>query len=131
MKILQDKYEDETTKNLTEMARVGFTDDDYEIYVNTNDSGKIPHFHYRDSTDWNSFHTCIKMRSSEYFHHGNKQNILNNKQRKILVEFLSSVTVIKNFNGLTNWQVMLSLWNMNNSDVTIDENFEMPNYLLL
>ena len=30
------------------MARVGFTPDRYEIYVNTNDSGKFPHFHYRD-----------------------------------------------------------------------------------
>ena len=29
------------------MARVGSTSDKYEIYVNTNDGGKFPHFHYR------------------------------------------------------------------------------------
>ena len=29
-----------------EIARIGFTDDEYEIYVVTDDNGKIPHFHY-------------------------------------------------------------------------------------
>ena len=33
----------ETQQELLEMARVGFTDDDYEVYVNTDDPGKIPH----------------------------------------------------------------------------------------
>lgn len=49
------------------MARVGFTPDRYEVYVNTNDGGKIPHFHYRDANDWNRFHTCIKIDKPEYF----------------------------------------------------------------
>ena len=29
------------------MARIGFTDGGFEIYVNTDDGGNIPHFHYR------------------------------------------------------------------------------------
>lgn len=34
-------------KDIYEMARVGFTSDSFEVYVNTNDSGDTPHFHYR------------------------------------------------------------------------------------
>ena len=34
---------DASMKDFTEMARVGIIDDDYEIYVNTNDPGKIPY----------------------------------------------------------------------------------------
>lgn len=30
-------FNDGTMKDYTEMARVGITDDDYEIYINTND----------------------------------------------------------------------------------------------
>lgn len=48
-------FNDGTMKDYTEMARVGITDDDYEIYINTNDGGKIPHFHYRKANDGRLF----------------------------------------------------------------------------
>lgn len=32
-------YSDGTMTDYTELARVGFTDDDYEIYINTDDIG--------------------------------------------------------------------------------------------
>ena len=67
--------------NLTEMARIGFTDDMYEIYINTDDPGNIPHFHYRKANKWSEFHTCIKIASAEYFHHTGKEDVLNSKQR--------------------------------------------------
>ena len=114
----------EVKQDLLEMARVGYTNDNYEIYVNTNDSGKIPHFHYRDKDNWNNFHTCIQLKDAKYFLHGNKQNVLNSKQKKELILFLN-----KPYNKyMNNWQAILELWNKNNSDVEVDEDLEMPDY---
>ena len=120
------RYTDASMKDFTEMARVGITDDNYEIYVNTNDSGKIPHFHYRKANDWVAFHTCIKIEKAEYFHHGNNQDILNSKQKKELVEFLKDKPKSKRYE--TNWDLLVEMWNLNNSDVEIDEGVEMPDY---
>ena len=102
--------------------------DDLELYVRTDDAGKIPHFHICDATTkGQKFHTCVKLNAPEYFHHTGKEDVLNSKQRKELVKFLAQ----KNKRGLTNWEMMLILWNMNNSDVYIDDTAPMPDYLLL
>jgi len=45
-------YEDGSYKNCYEMARIGITDDGYELYINSNDHGNIPHFHYRIPNNW-------------------------------------------------------------------------------
>ncbi len=120
------RYADASMKDFTEIARVGITDDDYEIYVNANDPGKIPHFHYRKANDWAAFHTCIKIEKAEYFHHGNKQDVLNSKQKKELVEFLKDKPKSKRYE--TNWDLLVEMWNLNNSDVEINEDVEMPDY---
>ena len=122
-------YNDGTFKDYTEMARIGFTNDNYEIYINTDDPGKTAHFHYRKAKDWKAFHTCIQIEKAKYFHHGNKQDVLNSKQKKELVNFLQAESKNKRFK--TNWEYLVSMWNDNNSDVIIDENIEMPDYNLL
>lgn len=119
-------FNDGTMKDYTEMARVGITDDDYEIYINTNDGGKIPHFHYRKAKNWNEFHTCIMIEKADYFHHGSKQDILNSKQKKELVEFLANKPKSKRYQ--TNWELLVEMWNLNNSDVEIDEDIIIPDY---
>lgn len=119
-------YSDGTMTDHTELARVGFTDDDYEIYVNTDDTGKIPHFHYIKAHEWNAFHTSIRIDKAKYFHHGTKQDILNSKQKKELVNFLQAESKNKRFK--TNWEYLVSIWNDNNSDTVIDENIEIPDY---
>ena len=117
------------TEYLTEMARIGFTNDSHEIYVNTDDAGNIPHFHYRKRGSWDE-HTCICLESAEYFHHGDKQTILSLKQRKELVNFLNDKPIkAQRYN--TNWEYLLDAWNMNNSSVEVDPNLSMPNYLEL
>lgn len=121
---------DETVKlinreNLTEMARIGFTDDGFEVYVNTDDGGNIPHFHYRTKGTW-EFHSCIKLEKAEYFEHEGKEGKLNSKQRKALVKFLNKVDEDEN---KTNWQIIVSEWNRNNSNVKVNKNLQMPNYL--
>lgn len=121
-----DKALDESIM-LEEMARIGYTDDSYEVYVNTDDPGNIAHFHYRKGkqNDY-TFHTCIKIESAEYFHHTGKEDILNKQQRKQLVQFLKEKP--KKANYKTNWEFLISMWNVNNSDVEIEADLEMPDY---
>lgn len=116
---------------LEEMATVGKTNDSYDVVIYTNDSGKIPHFHYfDDATRGKEFHTCIRLDKPEYFHHGNKNGILNSKQKKELISFLKSPH--KRYKDETNWQHLVYLWNdENNSDVAVDEDLLMPDYLKL
>lgn len=109
------------------MARLGYFDD-YEIFVLTNDSGKIPHFHISDSnTMGQKFHTCIRIDKAEYFHHTGKEDILNKKERKELVNFLNSK--YRNRDNETNWSHLVDLWNDNNSDIELDDNTNMPDYI--
>lgn len=115
--------------NLTEMARIGFTDDMYEIYVNTDDPGNIPHFHYRKANQWDKFHTCIMISSAEYFHHTGKEDVLNTKQRKELQKFLEKPS--EDFTNMSNFQTVIAMWNSNNSNHKLPMDTPMPNYLEL
>lgn len=119
------KQESEELQDLEELSRIGYVGN-FEVYVNTNDSGKIPHFHYRDADNWGKFHTCICILESKYFHHGNKQDVLNSKQRKDLQQFLESES--EEFEGLTNWQVLVRQWNLNNYDVKVPKDISISNY---
>ena len=118
---------------LDEMAyKVGITDDSYLIYVNSDDSGYVPHFHYVDETSRGKdkkkgFHTCIRIDVPEYFKHGNKQDILNSNQLKELIEFLKQPFKRPQFNG-TNWEFIRMSWNDNNSKQNVDEELKMPDY---
>lgn len=126
MKIIKDVSNQE---QLVEMARVGKYDI-YDVYVHSDDKGKIPHFHiWDDNTKGQKFHTCIRIDEPEYFHHTGKEDVLTNKEIKNLIKFLQS----KPKHGLydTYWQALVYMWNMNNSDVEIDDSQSMPDYMLL
>lgn len=116
-------------KLLNEMALVGTTNDSFDVVVRMRDPGKIPHFHYWDlGTSGDVFHTCIRIDCAKYFIHGGKNDVLNHTQKKNLVKFLESP--YRNSDE-TMWHHLLVLWNDNNSDVHIDENSTMPNYMEL
>lgn len=114
---------------LCEMARVGDLDNKLEVYVRTDDAGNLPHFHIWDkASKGQEFHTCVQITKPEYFHHDGKEDVLNKSQRKSLVKFLmSKPTKTKKFD--TFWEAILTLWNMNNSDMDVDEDQEMPDYV--
>lgn len=120
-------------QNIEAMARVGFTSDRYEIYVNTNDGGKIPHFHYRDANDWNKFHTCIRIDRPEYFHHDGKSDVLNSKQKRALQKFMKSKVSLNRYKDKfsNNWELICFMWDINNSDIQIDDIIQQPNYINL
>lgn len=120
-------------QNIEAMARVGFTSDRYEVYVNTNDGGKIPHFHYRDANDWSKFHTCIRIDLPEYFHHEGKSDILNSKQKRSLQKFMKSKVSLNRYKDKfsNNWELICFMWDINNSDIQIDDTAQQPNYINL
>ena len=121
---------------LTEMASLGIIGG-MQIFVRTNDAGKIPHFHIWDANSRGTdkkkgFHTCIRIDKCEYFLHEGKMDAIDDKKaRELLVNFLNSKSSSKRFKDFTNWQVLVVLWNMNNSDVEVDEDIEMPDYTQL
>lgn len=113
---------------LMEMTSIGDIDSKLTIIIRMNDPGNVPHFHIVDKTTLGSkFHTCIKIESAEYFHHTGKEDVLNTKQRKLLVDYLSST----NRRGDLNWEYLVTTWNYNNSSVLVDENIPMPDYTKL
>ena len=116
-------------EQLVEMARVGKYDI-FDVYVHTDDRGKIPHFHIWDEeTRGQKFHTCVQLLEPKYFHHKGKTDVLNNKQIKELITFLNSKPKTPYFN--TYWEMLVQMWNINNSDVTVNDDISMPDYTLL
>ena len=108
---------------LLEMAQIGNINKTLVIYVRSNDPGNIPHFHIVDKTTLgNKFHTCIKIETSEYFHHTGKEDVLNSKERKQLLDFLN----YSNELGVSNWRYLLLSWNTNNSTKKVNMNIQLP-----
>lgn len=122
-------YLNENKQVIEEMARLGYIDG-FEIIVFTDDSGNKPHFHIRDAaTRGQDFHTCIEIKHPRYFHHTGKEDILNSKMKRKLIEFFE--TASEDFEKMNNWQVMLRMWNSNNSKMKVMPNQEMPDYRTL
>lgn len=128
MKNLSEILISDNNDMLLEMARVGDMDSKLAIYIRSNDPGNIPHFHIVDQvTMGDKFHTCIKIETAEYFHHTGKEDILNAKQKKSLMEFFSkSDKWSDNY-----WDIVLQEWNRNNSNVEVNRKLKTPNYLEL
>ena len=110
---------------LLEMAQIGNINKTLVIYVRSNDPGNIPHFHIVDKTTLgDKFHTCIKIETSEYFHHTGKVDVLNSKERKQLLDFLNNSNEL----GVSNWKYLLLSWNTNNSTKKVNINIQIPDY---
>lgn len=118
------ELEDEN-RFLNEMATIGKFTNELVIMVRMNDGGNLPHFHIVDNNSLgDEFHTCVRIDTNKYFHHTGKEDTLNSKQRKKLISFLKQDLG----NNWTNWNVLVDLWNRNNSELTIPLNTEMPDY---
>lgn len=116
----------DTYDYLGEMAKIG-TFNNIEIFVRTNDPGKIPHFHFIDKNKKKDNEGCIRIDCPEYFDHEGKTLHLNSSQKKEMIDFLSQPFGRKKFSG-TNWEFLVLSWNINNSDIEISDDLEMPDY---
>ena len=116
------------SKMLLEMAKVGPLNDELVIYIWTNDGGNIPHFYIVDkATMGNDFYTCVKIMSAEYFHHTGKEDVLNSKQKKTLMNFFT----MSDKWGDNYWDIVLQEWNRNSSKIEVDRNLSTPDYTKL
>lgn len=116
--------------SLEEMARIGFIDN-LEVLIWTDDPGNIPHFHIRDiSTKGEKFHCCVRIDRPEYFKHTGKEDSLNSKQKKNLINFLNSTSKLGGIE-IKNWDKVVMYWNDNNSNLILPDDLEMPDYNLL
>lgn len=118
---------------LDEMARVGFINGALEVYVWTDDAGKIPHVHVRDTnSNGDEFETCVKLQENDYFLHGHYTDTMNNKQRKEFDAFMRAKPSTPKYN--TNYELAVEMWNLNNSDVMVtppidsEGNIIIPDY---
>ena len=73
------------------------------------------------------FYSCIKIENAEYFHHDNAQNILSHEQKINLIAFLNKRCI----RNMSNWEVLLDCWNMNNSEIQVSDSLAMPDYMNL
>lgn len=106
------------TSRLDEMARVGFMEGGYEVYVCTDDPGCIPHVHVRDeSTHGDNFETCIQLNTNRYFLHGHYKDTLNSQQRKDFAKFMESPS--RNPKYRNNYEYAVDMWNDNNSSTSV------------
>lgn len=124
------------TARLDEMARVGFINGEYEVYVWTDDPGNIPHVHIRDTNSkGQNFETCVQLKTNSYFLHGSYTDTLNSKQRKAFAEFMISPSRNKKY--ATNYEYAVDMWNDNNSNVILElekdvkGNVIIPNYQVI
>ena len=118
---------------IMEMARVGWLDDalsGYELYVQTDDAGEIPHFHLKHKNQTKSKSLTIEILRPIYFERGTHKGTLNSKERNSLQAFISDKSSNARYNG-TNWDMVVDLWNDNNSNRTIPTNMKQPDYVTL
>ena len=116
-------------KLLTEYARVGFLGKNggLEVYVMTDDPGYIPHFHVRDvTTRGGEVDTCIEITTNKYFLHGRHKDMLNSKLCKELAEFMEARCLNSKYEN--NYELTVDMWNMNNSNTSVEYNGNIPNY---
>ena len=123
-------------KNLTEMARIGFIPsgdvNGIEVYVHTDDSGNIPHFHVRKRSSHNGFEweSCVRYDSPEYFFHSRYNKKLDTKIAKQLDAMLRMVDE-KDRNHRTYWEKAVDDWNDNNSSMELPIDIKQPDYTQL
>lgn len=63
--------------------------------------------------------------------HEGKEDKLNARQLRSLYKFLKSDVTLSKYRGKfkNNYELICFLWDLNNSDVQIPENIQMPDYL--
>lgn len=106
-----------------EMAQMGKFSE-YTIWVYGKE-GPIPHFHFVSKDK----EGCIQLNKNEYFSHTGKVAELSHLERKELIEFLQKPS--NELPNVSNWQLLIATWNLNNPKYRIDTKTPMPNYRLI
>lgn len=113
-----------------EMARIGFINGVFEVYVWTDDEGSIPHVHVRDAeTKGSRFETCVKLETNEYFLHGSFTDTMDDKLMTDFHDFMCSNPRNPYFNS--NYEFAIAMWNMNNECVKMEAQLDLEGKVIV
>ena len=121
------------------IARIGYLgdNDEYELFVETDDEETTPHFHIRDAeTKGERFETCICFETNRYCLHGKCKDVLTSEQQALLKEYMESLSQHKIYrlSLMRNYEWVADMWNLNNeaTQVTLrynsDDEVIIPDY---
>ena len=115
----------EYVREETDVARVGFfsvnNTSRWEVYIRTDDSCQVPHFHVRNLFDV-SVDIAITLHGVNYYPHDNSIGRMTHDELYCLSDFMEGPCKSTRFDN--NYEYAVSLWNLNNKEqyeIDIDE----------
>lgn len=100
-----------------------------EVYVHTDDPGKVPHFHVRKKGNGRfEWGVCIRYDSCDYFSHERYRGKLPSKKNVKELDSMLRTIDIRDRGRRTFWEKCVDGWNDNNSDIELDLDIEQPDY---
>ena len=111
------------------IARIGFfgDNDEFELFVETDDEETTPHFHIRDSeTQGERFETCVCFETNRYCLHGTYKDILTPEQQALLKEYMESLSLYKLYTLplVRNYEWAADMWNLNNEATQVSLKYD-------
>ena len=111
------------------IARIGYfgENDEYEIYVKTDDEETTPHFHIRDAeTQGERFETCVCFEQNRYCLHGEYKDVLTPEQQALLKEYMESLSLYKLYTLplMRNYEWAADMWNLNNKATQVSLRYD-------
>ena len=102
-----------------EIARIGFfgENDEYEVYVKSDDEMSIPHFHVRNSeTQDGHFETCVCIETNSYCLHDAYKDLLSSEQQGLLADYMTEFSPYNLYRWpiKRNYERIAEAWNINN-----------------
>ena len=102
-----------------EIARIGFfgENDEYEVYVKSDDEMSISHSHVRDSeTQSERFETCVCIETNSYCLHDAYKDLFSSEQQALLVDYMTEFSPYNLYRWpiKCNYERIAEAWNINN-----------------
>lgn len=112
-------------ENDYERARIGYIGDLFEVFVITDDQGKVPHVHLR-RVDSDENEISVRLDSKGYYFHGTATGRFRNND-EIRAYDMFMISGSHNAKYPTNYFLAIEMWNMNNA-FGFDNNFTARKY---
>ena len=118
------------------IARIGYfgENDEYEIYVKTDDEETTPHFHIRDAeTQGERFETCVCFEQNRYCLHGEYKDVLTPEQQTLLKEYMEGLSRHKQhtLSLVCNYEWAVDMWNLNNEATQVTLRYGSKNKVII
>jgi len=114
------------------IARIGFFGNkhEFEVYVVTDDTCWIPHFHVRDALKSGVLNASLRLDVYLYIYHGKSNDRLQDYTLSLLADFMAQPCRSPHY--INNYEYAVNMWNMNNeTQLSIkfeDDNIIIPDY---